>query len=224
MRLGNGKKYLEIISLLTGNMDKMQQTTEHVDSIAKTEIIKECFRMEEAALFSSKGHFSASYFWSKSHLFIGIPMVVIAALVGTSIINDNKFFATIFSVLATILSAVMTFLNPNERASTFLQAGNSYDALLNDIRIFRTIDCRSSDNTELTLSEKIKQFSEQKNRLNRASPQIPWWAYQLAKKGILAGEGQFEIDKDNKSMKTIDQTPHKLKNNITDQPVNVEVK
>ena len=60
--------------------------------------------------------------------------------------------------------------------------------------MFWTIDCRR-ENSEHLLADKLKDLSEQRDRLNRECPQIPRWAYKRAKKGIEEGEASYEVDK-----------------------------
>lgn len=194
-------------------------TAEQPVSKAKLEIMKESKRIEESALYSAKGHFAAAHAWANFHLMIGIPIVILAAVAGCSFVNNNSLMAGILSLIVAVLSAVMTFLNPNERSSSHLNAGNSYDALQNETRIFRTIDCWREDSEQI-LTERLKNFSSQKGKLNQGSPQIPWWAYQIAKRGIKAGEGNFEVDKDESSMKTADQIPSREKLENFDKPTN----
>lgn len=61
------------------NMNNQMTTAEQPVSKAKLEIMKESQRIEESALYSSKGHFVASYFWTNFHLCMGVPMVILAA-------------------------------------------------------------------------------------------------------------------------------------------------
>jgi len=175
-------------------MNKEVATAEESVSIAKAEIIKESQRIEESSLYSSKGHFIVAYFWSNFHLVIGIPMVILAAIAGSSFISNDNTTGGILSIIVAILSAIMTFLNPNEKAHNHLNVGNNFDSLLNDIRIFRTIDCWQED-LDRILTERLKSFSSRKSNLNGGAPQIPWWAYQLAKRGIMSGEGDYKVDK-----------------------------
>jgi hypothetical protein len=101
--------------------------------------------------------------------------------------------AGVISTLVAAISAVTTFLNPNGRSSAHLRSGNSYDALQNKTRIFRTIECWSGD-SDAVLTKKLKDLSEEKNKLNRESPQPPKWAYQIAKRGIASGEADYAVD------------------------------
>ena len=198
-------------------MNNQITTAEQSVSKARLEIMKESQRIEESALYSSKGHFATAHTWSNFHLSIGIPMVVLAAIAGSSFICNNNILAGVLSLIVAVLSAVMTFLNPNEKSSTHLNAGNSYDALQNDVRMFRAIDCWREDSEQI-LTERLKNYSNQKDKLNQGSPQIPWWAYQIAKRGIKAGEGSYEVDKNESSMKIVDQIPKKEKKDNQDKP------
>ncbi|MFZ2654959.1 MAG: SLATT domain-containing protein [Victivallales bacterium] len=179
-------------------MDNQQPTTaEKVVSKTKVEIINEAKRIEEALLYSSKGHFAASHFWGNFHLWVGVPTVLFSAVAGASALSKfdpNHVIAGSFSILVAVLSGVMTFLNPNEKVRAHLNAGNNYDSLMNKIRMFWSIDCWR-DESEQVLTEKLKYFSEQKDHLNQTCPQIPRWAYSLAKERIKEGEGDYMVDK-----------------------------
>jgi hypothetical protein len=85
-----------------------------------------------------------------------------------------------------------------KRVSAHLNAGNSYDALMNRVRIFWAIDCWR-DESEQVLTERLKHFSEQKDELNRKCPQIPKWAYKAGKKGIERGEATHRVDAENRA-------------------------
>jgi hypothetical protein len=120
-------------------MAQVEETGEKPLSRAKDEIIKEAKRIEEDALVTSKGHFSAAHCWSFFHLCIGLPIVVLAAITGTSVMSgheDGNILAVILSIVIAVLTSIMTFLNPNQKSSAHLNAGNNYDALKNKMRMF----------------------------------------------------------------------------------------
>lgn len=179
-------------------MAKNTGTTEKTISKTKEEIIKEAKRIEEATLFSSKGHFQAASIWRNFHFFLGVPAAVLSAIAGASALSqfDNSgFIAGVLAIIVAAITSLMTFLNPNEKANTHMEAGNNYDALQNKARIFWSVDCWR-EKSEDVLAEKLKYLSDQKDKLNLSSPQIPWIAYQLAKKGIEAGEADYKVDKE----------------------------
>jgi hypothetical protein len=180
-------------------MDKKPNTAAEVAvSKTKEEIIKESKRIEEGLLYSSKGHFAAAHFWKRFHLWIGVPIVVLSAIAGASALSEfdtKHVIASVIAIVTVSLSSLMTFLNPNEKSSAYLNAANSHDALMNRVRIFLSIDCWGGESDQV-LTERLKYFSEQKCKLKDTCPQIPRWAYLAAKKGIDAGEAEYAVDKD----------------------------
>lgn len=175
-------------------MDNTQnQITERPISPVKNEIIKEAQRLEESLKYSSKGHFFAAHFWRDFHLWLGLPMASVSAIAGAFLLSQfdpKNIIAGILALIFAGLSSIMTFLNPNEKASSHLASGNKYDALLSKVRIFWT--------SESVLNEKLKYFYEQKDLLNQSSIQIPSYAYKKAKKGIEAGESNYTVDQTRK--------------------------
>jgi len=181
-------------------MAKKQPTTSE-KSVSKTkeEIIKEAKRIEEALLFSSKGHFVSATIWSNFHYLVGIPMVVLSAVAGASALaqfDSTHLYSGIASIIVVALSGLLTYLNPNEKAAKHLRVGNEYDSLMNRVRIFWSIDCWGSESDQI-LTKRLKDFSEQKGKLNKECPIISGMAYKFAKKGIEAGEGDYAVDKEN---------------------------
>ena len=80
------------------------------------------------------------------------------------------------------------------KSAAHLNAGNSYDALNGKVRIFWTVECWEA-HPDRVLTEKLKNFASEKERLNWACPQIHSWAYRRAKDGIEKGEGTYSVDK-----------------------------
>lgn len=175
----------------------MTATSERSVSRTHEEIGKEAARIEEAALLSSKAHFKASEIWGWFHITLGLPTVIIAGLAGAvafARLDSTGLWAGYLSIAVVVLSSITTFLDPNKRASEHLLAGNKYDALLNKVRIFRTIECWE-DHPDQVLSDRLKRHSEDKSILNQSCPQISFIAYHLAKCGIRRGEGEYAVDR-----------------------------
>jgi hypothetical protein len=175
---------------------KEKTTNEENVSLTKEAIIKEAKRLEENILYTSKGHFVASHFWSHFHLWIGVPTVILAAIAGTisfAQFENHNIITGILAIIVVILTSITTFLNPKERADTHFLSGNKYDSLLSRIRIFWTIECRN-ENSENILTDNLKVLAHERDRLNRECPQVPKLAYLKAKKGIEEGEATFQVD------------------------------
>lgn len=50
------------------------------------------------------------------------------------------------------------------------------------------------------LSDKLKEFSEQRERMNRDCSQLPKWAYRKAKKGIEENESDYKVDQEKQAV------------------------
>jgi len=187
-------------------MAKNKKTTDELTpSKTLNEIIKEASRIEESTLYSAKRHFITSDMWQLFHYLLGIPVVLLSAIAGLTLLSQyqsGKLIAGISTIVITGLSALITFLNPNEKASAHKNCGNNYDALSNKVRIFRTIDCWKEKSEDI-LTEKLKYYSEQKDRLNLDAQHTPWFAYKLAKRSIERGEASFRVDIENSSEKKV---------------------
>ena len=123
-------------------------------------------------------------------------MVGVAAFSQTA--EQNSYLAPIaiaFSIIVPVLSAITTFLNPNEKEGAHVAAAHAYDRLNNAARMFWSIDCWAVDATDEGLTAQLKSLVAEKDELNKSSPQIPRSAYQKAKKGIEDGEASFVVDR-----------------------------
>lgn len=169
-------------------------TAERPVSKPKQEIINESQRLYESCLVTSKSHFETSKIWSRVHLWIGLPSVVLAAIAGTLAFVDSIILAGIFSIVIVVLTSIATFLNPKERSAIHHTAGSNYDSLLTRIRTFWSIKCWMEDSDE-QLAVDLENYSTERARLNGESPQPLNRAYERAKKGIERGEADFAIDK-----------------------------
>lgn len=140
----------------------------------------------------SRAHVLVSIRWSNTHLYIGIPSTVFAALAGVQAIADlgqeKNTWGTIIQIILSILVAglapLLTFLNPNERANThqtasrvYEQIGDRYDAFLLQCLVeTRGLKQELDDLVQLNLS-----YSEEKKPL----PLTPEWAFQRDRKSVV---------------------------------------
>jgi hypothetical protein len=87
---------------------------------------------------------------------------------------------TIFSAIIALLSGIMTFLSPNDRAIMNLNSGNEYDAWRHKVRLFWYITCNKHLSDEVLL-EKLHDLIRERDKIKAYAPQIPVLAYKLAK-------------------------------------------
>jgi len=97
-------------------------------------------------------------------------------------------------LLAAVLTALMTFLKPNDRAALHRGVGDQYLALRNDARMFCEIDLLdTADDTKR--AERLRRLAQRRNELNGSAPQTPRWAFERAREGIAQGEASYRVDK-----------------------------
>ncbi|WP_370550519.1 SLATT domain-containing protein [Edwardsiella tarda] len=81
--------------------------------------------------------------------------------------------ASAFTLLALLLTGLMTFLKPNERAAMHRAAAGQFLALRYEARFFREIELLETDRLG-ELLERLKALSSARNELNQKSPSIMW--------------------------------------------------
>jgi hypothetical protein len=154
---------------------------------------REAERIEEDATYSSKGHFNAEDTWVRRNYWLGVPATVLGAVAGATLIKSQPELASIFMLVASLLTGLMTFLKPNERAAMHRAAAGQFLALRNDARFFREIVLLQSDRLD-DLPERLNALAATRNELNMKSPSIPRRAFVAARKGIEEGEAIHKVD------------------------------
>ena len=166
------------------------ETEKHFASLRR-----EAERLEEDATYSSKGHFNAEDTWVRRNYWLGVPATVLGAVAGATLIKSQPEWATAFTLLASLLTGLMTFLKPNERAALHRAAAGQFLALRNEARFFREIELLQSDRLD-DFPERLKALSAKRNELNLKSPSIPRRAFVAARKGLEEGEATHKVDKE----------------------------
>jgi hypothetical protein len=156
----------------------MKQTTQVIAALEN-----EAKRIEEDATYTGKSHLNAAAIWNHRHYWLGIPATLAGALAGAAIVKDAQIMAGILSLIATILTGLVTFLKPYEHASQHKTIGDQFLALRNDTRVFREIDIPQTQDVTL-LTEALKSFSARRNDLMQSSPDVPRKAFEQARLGI----------------------------------------
>src|SRR6516225_9292378 len=104
---------------------------------AKASIAKELHRLEEDSAHSGKAHYNAGDRWRIYQYWLGIPSTVLSAAAGLAFFKSDPMLGAASSIAAAVLTALMTFLKPSERAAAHKSSGDQYLALRNDSRVFR---------------------------------------------------------------------------------------
>ena len=173
---------------------------------SRIKIVEEAQRVENDTLYSAKSHFEAANGWKNFHIFMGIPTVIFSAIAGASAFSqfdNHNSIAGVLAILVAALTAVSTFLNPNEQADAHQNVGNRYNALRNRARTFYTID-DLIETSDQELVKQVKELIKQRDELNESSPPIPRWAYKKAKREILKKQLQLQQEVGMQKRKILD--------------------
>jgi hypothetical protein len=168
-------------------------TDSPADSFQK--IKDEAHRIEEDCTHSSKSHFNAGDRWHRYNFWIGVPSVALSAAAGTAFLKDYGMVAGVMSGVVAVLTSVMTFLKPSERAAIHKNSGDQYLTLRNDSRIFREIEIDQASDVPAAIAT-LATLTKRRNELNQASPIFSDADRKKARAEVEGGETIHLVDKD----------------------------
>ncbi|MBK8019169.1 MAG: DUF4231 domain-containing protein [Betaproteobacteria bacterium] len=119
------------------------------------------------------GHYKAAQRFSSLNFVFGLPTVVFATIVGTSVFATLqsspdlwwKIAVSAMSIAAAILSGLQSFLGYNEKAEKHRAAGSKYNAIGRELELWL-----AQAQEDLTRLEAIRQRIDS---LAKESPHIP---------------------------------------------------
>lgn len=161
---------------------------------------KEATKLAVDALYSEKGHFKAAEPWRNVHLWLGVPAVLFAFGAGTGFVTDQlgDGVATAFAFISGSLSAIATFLNPDEKARSHHASGVEYAGLRRRLRQFIDIRCEANSSDINALSEDLKFLTDDINTIQANARPIPQKAHQKAKLEIEQPNGTASYSQSDK--------------------------
>jgi hypothetical protein len=156
------------------------------------DLVAELSRLDEDCCHTSKSHFNAAARWSKYHYGIGVPATAFAVAASAAIFKDYVAVAATFSTIAAILTALLTFLKPHERAEQHRKAGSALLSTMKEARFFR--EAKLNRLPEEQAIEAVEAFVRRQNDANEAAPMFNNVDRLKARAGIEAGESKHKID------------------------------
>lgn len=152
------------------------------------DILEQAEGYQRHALHMGYGHYTAGRQATRKHVVLGLPVVVLTAIVGTSIfatLSDNpavpwKIITGLVSLSATVLAALQTFFGFSEHAEKHKLAGARYGALRRDIELF-ALKYRNADQShrDQALAE-LEALTKRLSQLAGDSPDLPDELYDQA--------------------------------------------
>ncbi len=168
----------------------MTDTVSAAEIDPRDAILAEARRLAVDALYSEKGHFEAASAWRGRTYSLGIPAALIGATAGATILADmDPAIGGSLALVGAAITALMTFLNPSERASQHHRSGVSYGVLRRALRQFVQIDIGMMD--VVALRSRLSELTEKIGALQSESLPIPSAAHKKAFKSIQSGSAEY---------------------------------
>lgn len=122
-------------------------------------------------------HYACGNYFSRLHLMLGIPTLVVSTLVGTAVfasldrqdIGQFKIIVGLASILAAILSGLQTFLGFSERAEKHRVTAAGYAAVRRQLEFLDSFPPASPAEWKSSMAEVKKRMDE----LSKSSPEVP---------------------------------------------------
>jgi len=143
---------------------------------------------ERRAAAAAEVHFQVAEGLSRSNIYLGIPVVVLSAIVGTGVfatlsedVNTGiKIAAGTISVIAAVLASIQTFLRFGERAEQHRVAAERFSAIRREIEKVCALAPEYAGDPKQVLDEVKTQMDEAADK----APPMPdkRWKRALAKR------------------------------------------
>ena len=132
-------------------------------------LIESAVLVRDGSFWESDFHVEAAELWGAIHYALGIPTVVLAAIASTSALADfdkSNVVAGVLALIVAVLSALVTFLNPQRNAELHRAAAASYKALAFSADSYG----RELSLPEAEVVDALRALEEERTRLIRESP------------------------------------------------------
>jgi hypothetical protein len=148
------------------------------------------YRIRKAQL----AHIKTAVYYDRVNLWLGVPVVILTTLVGTSVFATLqketvpliRIAAGVASVLAAIMAGLQTFLRYSERAERHRISGGKYGALRREIEQRLAFPPSDAD----ALSNYVDSLRERWDKLGEECPTTPNRIWDSAGAQIRAIKGQ----------------------------------
>jgi hypothetical protein len=131
-------------------------------------------------------HMRASAWFGRMHFVLGVPVTVLAAVIGTSLFADTgqlppalRYFSALASIAVAVLSALQTFFNYPQRANQHAATAAKFGALR---RRLETAVAFPGDSKGL--AEKAKAIQTEWAELEESMPVVPQRFYDEAQSRV----------------------------------------
>jgi hypothetical protein len=155
---------------------------------------EEVHRLHESTLWSAQTQFEQLKRWRGVHYWVGVLAAVLAALAGAGGLAKFHIWwiPPLLALAAAALGAVLTTLNPAQKAAQARAAATEYQELQTEARQLLTIDLKALSKDEAR--ERLSDLTGRRDSLNKTAEPPGSTAYKKAKRLLEAGGQSYEQD------------------------------
>ncbi len=146
-------------------------------------VIRESKDIEKEALVAAYSHYLASRRWDKVNIFLGLPTTILAAIAGITAFDDpdGHWLVAFPAILAAVLSAINTFLNPSARANSHMTAKTTFSEIRRQASLLSDVDVYMAKTSEEDSAQSlVAQLRELTAKMTEAEQKAPL-VYSAAK-------------------------------------------
>ena len=142
------------------------------------------------ALLAAERHLAAERPCLYTFYSLGLPAAGFSAIAGVTGLAQIRqgYVAGIISIVVTVLTALMAFIDPSKRANGHHTAAKDYEAFYHDADVFYKVGSLRSDWDIEEKNEEFEWLSDTLRELRKDSPVISRYALRRADRLIGKGE------------------------------------
>src|SRR5262249_38928121 len=125
----------------------------------------------------------------------GVPSALLAAGAGVTALKSHPAVAAGLALLSALLTALLTFLQPEKAGAAHHEAGIRYSHLRGKLRRLRLIDVLDTADPAAQ-KQRLEGYAAEKTEIMKISPHIGGLAYRLGKASILRREHRHKVDRE----------------------------
>ncbi|WP_436002385.1 SLATT domain-containing protein [Knoellia sp. LjRoot47] len=147
-------------------------------------------RLLSSVLYTEKAHFRHEERARRTYFWLGLVATAAGTLTAISVLQDlATWIPTVLAVLASLCSALLTFVRPSDSAEAHAKSGRSLGELRVRMRQYRDLDLRDADVTVQAARACLAKFAADKADIDAVAEAISDRVYRRTAKK-LKDEGQ----------------------------------
>jgi len=160
------------------------------DADLRIALREEFAAIEGDIMYAEKAHFDLERIGARTHSILGLTAAIASAIAAATILRGAaSWIPGSAAVVATVASAMLTFVRPSENAQKHLGAGNSLGALRVLVRQTANLDLTFPALADLALLRvRVGELSAAKAEIDRTAPAISERSFRHARRKIKRGD------------------------------------